>query len=98
MWVTKWRRAAEDKDERVAVEREMKASGHQQILQELRTRETGTKATESTAPKKMKFDLMDIDIPTDSKTQLWPMPRSTMVDKQQPSKCIKIQNVFDADK
>jgi pre-mRNA-splicing helicase BRR2 len=67
VWVTKWRRAAEDKDERAAVEREMKAAGHQQILQELRTRETGTKATDSTGPKKMKFDLMDIDIPADSK-------------------------------
>ncbi|KAF2789546.1 Sec63-domain-containing protein [Melanomma pulvis-pyrius CBS 109.77] len=67
VWVTKWRRAAEDKDERTAVEREMKASGHQQILQELRIRETGSKTTQSTAPKKMKFDLMDIDIPAASK-------------------------------
>ncbi|KAF2662907.1 Sec63-domain-containing protein [Lophiostoma macrostomum CBS 122681] len=67
VWVTKWRRAAEDKDERTAVEREMKAAGHLRILQELRARETGVKAEDSSGPKKMKFDLMDIDVPKDSK-------------------------------
>jgi pre-mRNA-splicing helicase BRR2 len=67
VWVTRWRRAAEDNDERVAVEREMKAAGHQKILQELRARETGTKGADPSGPKKIKFDLMDIDLPADSK-------------------------------
>jgi pre-mRNA-splicing helicase BRR2 len=65
VWVTKWRRAAEDQHEREAVEREMKAAGQQQILQELRARETGIKA-ESDGTKKMKFDLSDIKLPTAS--------------------------------
>jgi pre-mRNA-splicing helicase BRR2 len=64
VWVTRWRRAAENKNERAAVEREMKAAGQQQILQELRARETGIKADESAAAKKLKIDLMDIDLPT----------------------------------
>jgi pre-mRNA-splicing helicase BRR2 len=62
VWVTKWRRVAEDNDERVAVEREMKAAGQQQILQELRARETGVKA-EAEGPKTMKFDLKNINVP-----------------------------------
>jgi pre-mRNA-splicing helicase BRR2 len=67
VWVTRWRRAAEDKDERTAVEREMKAAGQSQILQELRTRETGIKNAETSGSKKMKIDLMDIDLPQESK-------------------------------
>lgn len=63
VWVTKWRRAAEDKDERTAVEREMKAAGQSRILQELRARETGVKAEEGPGAKRMKIDLMDIDLP-----------------------------------
>ncbi|ORY19390.1 Sec63 Brl domain-domain-containing protein [Clohesyomyces aquaticus] len=67
VWVTRWRRAAEDQDERAAVEREMKAAGHRKILDELRAREVGTGATDSTGTKKIKIDLMDIDIPSASK-------------------------------
>ncbi|KAH7123827.1 Sec63 Brl domain-containing protein [Dendryphion nanum] len=63
VWVTKWKRAAEDKDERAAIEREMKAAGQQKILQELRQREAGVKGTEESGPRKMKIDLMDIDLP-----------------------------------
>jgi pre-mRNA-splicing helicase BRR2 len=47
VWVTRWRRAAEDKDERTAVEREMRAAGQQQILQVLRARETGLKTEDA---------------------------------------------------
>ncbi|OCL01817.1 Sec63-domain-containing protein [Glonium stellatum] len=56
VWVTRWRRAAEDKDARAAIEREMIAEGHRHILNELRTRED-----------KLKLDLMDIDVPSASK-------------------------------
>ena len=99
VWVTRWRRAAEDKDERVAVEREMRAAGHQQILQELRTRETGTKASDSTGPRKMKFDLMDIDIPSDSKdaTMADAPKREGLIGGLQPSnRLINLDNlIFD---
>jgi len=65
VWVTRWRRAAEDDQEKVAVEREMVAAGQQQILQELQARETGTKADPS-GKRKMRFDLKDISIPNAS--------------------------------
>lgn len=64
VWVTRWRRAA-DNDERADVEREMKAAGQQQILNELRARETGSK-DDTSGPKKMKFDLRDINLPNAS--------------------------------
>jgi pre-mRNA-splicing helicase BRR2 len=67
VWVTRWRRAAEDKDERAAVEREMKAAGQQQILQELRARETGVKTADDSSAKRMKIDLMDVDLPAGPK-------------------------------
>lgn len=99
VWVTRWRRAAEDKDERTAVEREMKAAGQQQILQELRARETGVKAEASSGPKKMKFDLMDIDIPKEAKdeTMTDAPKREGLVGGLQPSsRLINLDNlVFD---
>lgn len=61
VWVTRWRRAAEDNDERADVERQMKAAGQQQILNELRARETGLKDDKS-GPK-MKFHFSNLEVP-----------------------------------
>ncbi|OAL55703.1 Sec63-domain-containing protein [Pyrenochaeta sp. DS3sAY3a] len=66
VWVTKWRRAAEDNDERTAVEKEMKAAGQQRILQELRARETGKQAEGSAGVAKMKFNFANINLPETS--------------------------------
>ena len=64
VWVTRWRRAAEDADTRAAVEREMVSSGHRDILDELHGRNE-VDADRFTKPsKKLKLDLMDIDVPT----------------------------------
>ncbi|KAL9072568.1 MAG: hypothetical protein Q9157_005042 [Trypethelium eluteriae] len=64
VWVTRWRKAAEDDAARTAIEREMIAEGHRNILSELRTREEGpTTGDQQPAGKKMKLDLMDIDVP-----------------------------------
>ncbi|KAF2397611.1 putative pre-mRNA splicing helicase [Trichodelitschia bisporula] len=61
VWVTRWRRAADDKDARQVIEREMIAAGHRNMLTELRTREVAE--DDSSGAKKMKLDLMDIDRP-----------------------------------
>lgn len=97
VWVTKWRRVAEDKDERAAVEREMKAAGQQQILQELRARETGVRA-EVDGSKKMKFDLKDISIPESKDVDMEDAPRPDgVVGGLQPSgRLVNLDNiVFD---
>ena len=98
VWVTKWRRAAEDKDEREAVEREMRAAGQQQILQELRARETGIK-DEHDGPKKMKFDLSNIKLPessTDVDMADAPRPDRVVGGLQPSSRLVNLDNiVFD---
>lgn len=63
VWVTRWRRVAEDPDARNLVEIEMVEAGQRAILDEIRGKEAGD---ELGAPpdKKMKFDLMDVDVPS----------------------------------
>jgi pre-mRNA-splicing helicase BRR2 len=62
VWVTRWRHVAEEKDARVALEREMIAAGHRKILNELKTREIYAD-DEDNSDKKVKLNLMDIDMP-----------------------------------
>lgn len=61
VWSTKWRREAEDANARARVENEMIEAGQRSILAEL----LGKTQDETSEPsgKKMKFDLMDIDVP-----------------------------------
>ncbi|KAH8732787.1 pre-mRNA splicing factor [Phaeosphaeriaceae sp. PMI808] len=97
VWVTRWRRAAEDNDERTAVEREMRAAGQQQILQELRARETGVK-TEETGQGKMKFNLKDISLPDvkDEDMTDAPRPDGVVGGLQPSSRLVNLDNiVFD---
>ena len=97
VWVTRWRRAAEDNDERTAVEREMKAAGQQRILQELRARETGVK-TEDAGQGKMKFNLKDISLPDvkDEEMADAPRPDGVVGGLQPSSKLVNLDNiVFD---
>ncbi|KAF2013170.1 Sec63-domain-containing protein [Aaosphaeria arxii CBS 175.79] len=98
VWVTKWRRVADDKDGRAAVEREMKAAGQQKILQELRQRETGVKAADSAGAKKMNIDLMDIDLPDSKDAATADAPKQDgLIGGLQPSgRVINLENlVFD---
>lgn len=64
VWVTRWRRVAEDDDARGAVEQEMLDAGFRNILNELRSR-TAAPAGQNGEPakKKVKFDQMDLDVP-----------------------------------
>ncbi|KIX02460.1 uncharacterized protein Z518_08401 [Rhinocladiella mackenziei CBS 650.93] len=62
VWATRWRRVAEDDDARHLVESEMVEAGHRSILDELLGK--SDRNGEGPRPaKKMKLDLMDIDIP-----------------------------------
>lgn len=63
VWVTRWRRAAEDLEVRAAVEHEMIANGHRSILDELHGRDDPSSEGFAKPTKKMKLDLMDIDVP-----------------------------------
>ena len=65
VWVTRWRRAAEDESARLAVEKEMVNAGHARILKELRGR-ADAPTTEGAPKMNIKLDPMELDakIPT----------------------------------
>ncbi|KAF2155922.1 Sec63-domain-containing protein [Myriangium duriaei CBS 260.36] len=91
VWVTRWRRAAEDEPSRVAVEHEMVQAGKAGILKELRTRQQD--ASEPVKSGKMSFDLMDLDKAAKQDTQ---ERKEGLVRGLQPSKLINLENlVFD---
>lgn len=93
VWVTKWRKVAEDKQARAAVESEMVANGHRNILNELRTRET---VADSDGPedKKLKVNLMDIDIKVAPEAK--PEGDGGLVGGLQPKRLLNLDNlVFD---
>ena len=95
VWVTRWRRAAEDKDTRAAVEREMIAEGYRHILSELRTRDDLPKTDAPSTTKKLKLDLMDIDVPSASKDAVQAdAPRDgSLVGGLQPKRLINLENL-----
>lgn len=63
VWVTRWRRAAEDADARNLVESEMVEAGHHTILDEIRGK-TARDDAAGRPEKKIKLDLMDVDVPS----------------------------------
>ena len=96
VWVTRWRRAAEDDTARAALEHEMVAAGHQSILDELEGRNEGEAGAMSKPNKKLKLDLMDIDVPkgpTDGATE---RKDGALTGGLQPKRLINLENlVFD---
>ncbi|RMY74401.1 hypothetical protein D0863_03266 [Hortaea werneckii] len=60
VWVTRWRKVAEDDDARLAVEKDMVNAGHASILKELRGREEAS-AGEGAQKLKVKLDPMELD-------------------------------------
>ncbi|CAG8908804.1 unnamed protein product [Penicillium egyptiacum] len=63
VWVTRWRRVAEDPNARNLLEIEMVEAGQRAILDEIRGKEAG-QGLGAPPEKKMKFDLMDVDVPS----------------------------------
>ncbi|KAF2085665.1 Sec63-domain-containing protein [Saccharata proteae CBS 121410] len=96
VWVTRWRRVADEPNARVALEREMIAAGHRNILNELKTREDATAADGQGAPKKLKVDLMDLDLPTAKDTDMKDASKEGLIGGLQPKRLINLDNlVFD---
>lgn len=91
VWVTRWRKAAEDEPARVAVEREMISAGHSNILKELRTREQGH-AGDGQTKGKMQFDLMDLD--ASAVKAAAPETKEGLVGGLQPSRVINLENLM----
>ena len=96
VWVTRWRRAAEDADARAKIEREMVSDGHRTILDELQGRDDEDSAVQKS--KKLKLDLMDIDVPsaaTNGQSQDGAKDGS-LVGGLQPKRLVNLENlVFD---
>ena len=96
VWVTRWRRAAEDDTARTALEHEMVAAGHRSILDELEGRNEDEAGAMSKPNKKLKLDLMDIDVPkgpTDGATE---RKDGALTGGLQPKRLINLENlVFD---
>ena len=96
VWVTRWRRAAEDDTTRTALEHEMVAAGHRFILDELEGRNEDEAGAMSKPNKKLKLDLMDIDVPkgpTDGATE---RKDGALTGGLQPKRLINLENlVFD---
>ncbi|KAL8642146.1 MAG: hypothetical protein Q9228_001138 [Teloschistes exilis] len=98
VWVTRWRRAAEDEKVRSAVEREMVAEGHRDILSKLQGQSQAEDDGETKPSKKIKLDLMDIDLPdaqTDGAEQ--GQKDGALLGGLQPKRLINLENlVFDS--
>ncbi|KAL8243569.1 hypothetical protein R6Q59_009827 [Mikania micrantha] len=95
VWATKWRRAAEDESARHLVENEMVEAGQKRILDELlgksKQDNDGPRAT-----KKMKMDLMDIDLPKGEAKDEVMQDDGRPTRGLQPQRLINLENlVFD---
>ncbi|EXJ57953.1 hypothetical protein A1O7_05376 [Cladophialophora yegresii CBS 114405] len=91
VWVTRWRRAAEDADARHLVESEMVEAGQRAILDELLGM-TDRDGEASRPAKKMKLDLMDIDIPKAQEDQE-EKKEGVLTGGLQPQRLINLENL-----
>lgn len=91
VWVTRWRRVAEDADARHLVENEMVESGHRAILDELRGKATRGEV-ERRPEKKIKLDLMDIDVPAAPAVEEKPK-EGGLAGGLQPKRLINLENL-----
>jgi pre-mRNA-splicing helicase BRR2 len=98
VWVTRWRRAAEDDDARHLVENRMIEAGQSGLLDELRGKIFENEDEGTHPAKKMKMDLMDIDIPkaaTDTQPKQ-EQKEDGLVGGLQPKRLINLENlIFD---
>ncbi|KAL6715877.1 Pre-mRNA-splicing helicase BRR2 [Lecanora helva] len=96
VWVTRWRRAAEDSDLRSALEQEMIDEGHQIILDELHGRGEDDVDGVSKPSKKLKFDLMDVDMPKGPADEQTEKKEGALTGGLQPKRLINLENlIFD---
>ena len=92
VWVTRWKRVAEDADARSLVENEMIESGYRGILDELRGKATRPEA-EGHPEKKIKLDLMDVDVPGPPPAVEEKQKEGGLVGGLQPKRLINLENL-----
>lgn len=97
VWVTRWRRAAEDPKLLATVEREMVALGHRDLLDELQGRYDGDGDDSSKPGKKLRLDnLMDLDIPSRGGEEEKTAKDARASGGLQPKRLINLENlIFD---
>ena len=98
VWVTRWRRAAEDDDARHLVENQMIEAGQSELLDELRGKTFKGEDDGTHAAKKMKMGLKDIDIPKSTTNGDMKQERreGELVGGLQPKRLINLEHlVFD---
>lgn len=95
VWVTRWRRAAEDAASRATIERQMISEGHGAILDELRSRNDGGADKAGSQNKKLKVDLMDLDVPSSLNNGIVDQKANdgTLVGGLQPRRLINLDNL-----
>jgi pre-mRNA-splicing helicase BRR2 len=91
VWVTRWRRVAEDADARHLVESEMVEAGHRAILDEIRGKTVRDEAA-GRPEKKIKLDLMDVDVPSAPAPEQKPA-EGGLVGGLQPKRLINLENL-----
>ncbi|KAJ5677503.1 Helicase C-terminal [Penicillium maclennaniae] len=93
VWVTRWRRVAEDADARNLVESQMVEAGHRAILDEIRGK-TARDDLGSRSQKTMKLDLMDVDVPSGAaEDEKKPATEGGLVGGLQPKRLINLENL-----
>ncbi|KAJ5114538.1 hypothetical protein NUU61_000297 [Penicillium alfredii] len=90
VWVTRWRRVAEDADARNLVESEMVEAGHRAVLDELRGK-TVRDEQAARPEKKIKLDLMDVDVPSAPAEEK--PAEGGLVGGLQPQRLINLENL-----
>ena len=98
VWVTKWRRAAENPQLQATVEREMVSHGHRDILDEVQGRYDADVDDSAKPSKKLKLDhLMEIDLPRGPSEEVGKSKKDgSLAGGLQPKRLINLENlVFD---
>ena len=96
VWVTRWRKAAENSALRTALEQEMIDEGHGAILDELQGRGEEDVDGALKPGKKLKFDIMDVDVPKAPNNGAEEKKEGVLTGGLQPKRLINLENlVFD---
>jgi pre-mRNA-splicing helicase BRR2 len=94
VWVPRWNRVENDADARYLVESEMVEAGHRAVLDEIRGRAAARDDDIGRPGKKMKIELMDIDIPSATELSSQEKPKDGgLVGGLQPKGLINLQHL-----
>ena len=92
MWITRWRRAAEDESARLSVEKEMVNAGQASILKELRGREE-PQSSEGAPKLKVKLDPMELDAKISAKEEEEEEKKEGLVGGLQPHRTLNLEDL-----